>query len=737
MTGLYNKSLVINELIRDAHPFGGTDINVNQQFQLGDGKVEDIIEQHLKMLQIAYTQPTVQVLANLANEIEGITPKTAMAVDEILKTFVRQAAVPTKSGNIARSALQYAEALHNDIVKPIYSSMMGDIGIEEEGDREQVKNWWDMYNNQLLTLKKASSTWDESFRFENIKKDFQKFGKTLLKLSKRWGGLQREVSNKFWDKDLIEIAEYRPYLLRIREAGMTFLKLSSAFEQKDLSVARKILSDLGVSQPTSQEETKTPSVKNKELQEDVLQPTVPSDKRKEVSRKTPQQAIKTKSVLLVKTIQKFLKREETGIFSEDDNEALYKFLDSHAKNKASKYHLVADYIMSNELFRLSNSAEQNADGLNRIFKLLKTNVLPVKQKEVKRHNTSTVEFVSPVTGKNVQIPFDDLLQIGKKSPAKFVEKLQEYGVLHRNMTPSQIFKRDSLHQVAKALRKKMLEDGLETDLANGIVPWFGRLNEKGKSIQDKKETVYEFASKFWPARSSKMMTSSSAMDEFKRRMAQHKFSDLAGWMLLSDKEMHRSNRMMVQDLLNHVNSKIGHGSKTLEDPTRSVRNKKEEGLPKKNKTWPELTGPEQVATVKIVTPFAEKAAKEPNNFRMYERRSSDALRKGLGDVLSDFALKKIFNFNVAEANKKLEKSFPLTKKPSPLPVKTEEDKRKEEVKKKVKQNMVPDEVLNKMLNTETRNKPLPSSNIQTKPSFEPITKRVHPAGKPADLPQGK
>lgn len=89
---LYNRPNTINELIRDAHPHGGTDVVSVSSPSGGEGRVEDSIEQQLKMLRLVYTQPTARVLADLATflEKEGEV-SVARIIDDSMLDFVKTA----------------------------------------------------------------------------------------------------------------------------------------------------------------------------------------------------------------------------------------------------------------------------------------------------------------------------------------------------------------------------------------------------------------------------------------------------------------------------------------------------------------------------------------------------------------------------------------------------------------------------------------------------------------------
>lgn len=89
MKYFYNDELEINDLIRDAHPYGGTEVVAVDS---GEGHVEDIIENQMKTLDMVFKQPAIEALANLGNELdkEGLY-SLASSVDDLLNPFEKMA----------------------------------------------------------------------------------------------------------------------------------------------------------------------------------------------------------------------------------------------------------------------------------------------------------------------------------------------------------------------------------------------------------------------------------------------------------------------------------------------------------------------------------------------------------------------------------------------------------------------------------------------------------------------
>jgi hypothetical protein len=96
---LYNQINEINDLIRAAHPHGGTTVIDVPSPSGGEGRVEDAIEHQVRVLHMIYTEPTARILADLATNIEkGGDRKIANAIDRINELFVKTAVGPTEEG---------------------------------------------------------------------------------------------------------------------------------------------------------------------------------------------------------------------------------------------------------------------------------------------------------------------------------------------------------------------------------------------------------------------------------------------------------------------------------------------------------------------------------------------------------------------------------------------------------------------------------------------------------------
>jgi len=88
---LYNdKGIQINDLIRDAHPSGGTEV---VEVSSGEGYVEDLIENQMKTLEMVAREPTLKTLASLADKLDGFgLVALADRVDDTLKFFSAECA---------------------------------------------------------------------------------------------------------------------------------------------------------------------------------------------------------------------------------------------------------------------------------------------------------------------------------------------------------------------------------------------------------------------------------------------------------------------------------------------------------------------------------------------------------------------------------------------------------------------------------------------------------------------
>lgn len=131
--GLYNEPNTLNNLLRAAHPHGGTQVVSVHSPSGGEGYVEDSIEQQIKMLKLVYTQPTARVLANLANDIdaEGLVA-LAGAIDGINRDFIKLAEEP--------NVFQQYKNIRDKSVEMIQKPGHPDDRIHPQVARERMKH---------------------------------------------------------------------------------------------------------------------------------------------------------------------------------------------------------------------------------------------------------------------------------------------------------------------------------------------------------------------------------------------------------------------------------------------------------------------------------------------------------------------------------------------------------------------------------------------------------------------
>lgn len=113
--GFYNKELEINDLLRDAHPFGGTQVVEESS---GEGYVEDSIESQMLTLKMVAREPTLKTLASLGDYLDdaGLT-SLANQVDDALKIFAAESAVAAQAKEflkLARIPDQLIEGLRSE-----------------------------------------------------------------------------------------------------------------------------------------------------------------------------------------------------------------------------------------------------------------------------------------------------------------------------------------------------------------------------------------------------------------------------------------------------------------------------------------------------------------------------------------------------------------------------------------------------------------------------------------------
>lgn len=132
---MYNDDLEINDLLRDAHPFGGTQ---SVEDPTGEGRFEDLIENQMRTLEMVAREPTLKTLASLADYLdEQKLPGLADRVDDTLRFFSAESAALGAYKEIVKAAVsperlnQLVEAL-SDSRRRIRMMALSELGKLED-----------------------------------------------------------------------------------------------------------------------------------------------------------------------------------------------------------------------------------------------------------------------------------------------------------------------------------------------------------------------------------------------------------------------------------------------------------------------------------------------------------------------------------------------------------------------------------------------------------------------------
>jgi hypothetical protein len=174
---LYNDNdFDISDLIRGAHPYGGTEIVSTLS---GEGVVEDIIEAQMKTLEMVFRQPTLQTLAKLADELDAQGLHTlASEVDELLSNAASEP-VKISLAISPRELLEDAAAYMNKAEK-ILAAPSVDFNTEMEA--------YDLFIQAKENIELAS-------RNPGLARDRGAL-REMSKLDLRWKNFDRSVDGK-------------------------------------------------------------------------------------------------------------------------------------------------------------------------------------------------------------------------------------------------------------------------------------------------------------------------------------------------------------------------------------------------------------------------------------------------------------------------------------------------------------------------------------------------------------
>lgn len=412
--GMYNDELEINDLIRDAHPYGGTEV-----VDVPEGLVEDSIESQMKILEMVAREPTLQTLASLADYLDDAgLHKLANSVDSDMAIFAAESSTEL---SIYRFSASKNERLRSEVIKAFDAYLqaaenMLAVILNGESDfntwtlDDQVQNLAGRIYDQLL----ASA--EKTKEITNLKSLVRSVKKDISEWVRRFNRLPLDIDGSFFDKNPFDL----PRIQAIHS------KPYANFEDVANTVLEESSFEVEMGQPTVVDESDRPSSNHQRAK------TAPR------SRTGDRQA--------VGAIQKFLVGK--GLPVQKGGNALVPDYDWGPTTNSSLNKWVLDTVNSSQASKedrrkakklvelgLLSASHRNVDKLDIIAKVLKSSAGGELSGKLKKKELTHIDFVSPVTGSAVSsFPIIYLLDKLKSGNAEsnainFIEFLKVYDAL--------------------------------------------------------------------------------------------------------------------------------------------------------------------------------------------------------------------------------------------------------------------------------------------------------------------
>lgn len=224
MKYLYNDELEINDLIRDAHPYGGTEVLAIDSCE---GHVEDVIENQMKTLDMVFKQPVIETLANLGNELdkEGLY-SLASSVDKLLSGLTKEASPVLVGGGIL--SLLAGGAIGWQLWKGIQEEFIVDL-------RDLKRNVAGWYKDKEYAGQAADTLYGLIL---NIEKEYMLLDKNIVK------GIKDPNDNDVY-AEIVEAGDKISYYLgKTDEFIQYFSRKHHGWTGLDFSRTRGLMEDL-------------------------------------------------------------------------------------------------------------------------------------------------------------------------------------------------------------------------------------------------------------------------------------------------------------------------------------------------------------------------------------------------------------------------------------------------------------------------------------------------------------
>lgn len=566
MPELYNKPNTLNDLLRAAHPYGGTDVVHVQSPSGGEGRVEDSIEQQLKMLRLVYTEPTARVLANLAADIEkdGLVTLAA-SIDKSALEFVRS----------TKGLLKVADTPPG--VPDPGKSMLGPGNTPSEVAAQSNRPLTDEEKVQLV-LRKGLSVGARALKnlnlmYQILAKDPEVEPDVKQDVAEELAELQKDINQIFANAKAGKYSDAEDVSEALLDTSSSLRGFSNELKSTKLPGTGAMKDGIFHIIPFSEE-------KNVKTFEEI------ADRQFKGIERDLNALVSSSSFITANNVDTAL-----NIFREIDDPGSNLDRPPSPKPKAAPQVKPGETKPNPGELEQGVSKEVSPDGkVERTMpggneqEAEKTPAKTVRPEQntdkagkgVDKDLPEVFEITSPVTKQKVRVDLHNLYNHGVSSPARYIQELRALDIIPKEMTDKEFVESSADNQVVFAIADKMEELGYNTNQVAGFRRLFMGFSDKVESAMKNKKSVFDYAMDNAPQLAEKMMSNPKAQEVFRDTMYRYRYSDSQGWM---DEELLRdfspSKARHVHSILEEIAKRYPAGEKMLADPTRAEDSKKE------------------------------------------------------------------------------------------------------------------------------------------------------------------
>ena len=200
MVSLYNSDMVLNDLLREAHPEGSVKVIDTPS---KEGVVEDSVDSQLKALRVIYKQPVAKVLAGLAEKLEKFgAQELSESVDAIAydfyheSLFIKEANVgdSQKVINVATFVINVLKAYQKNQGADLIKFLSESRGNGTVGEWAKVVNYISEWLKSIDTVIEDIND-DIITRFKNHNEDNNKSSVLVMHFAQSFHGATREFTS--------------------------------------------------------------------------------------------------------------------------------------------------------------------------------------------------------------------------------------------------------------------------------------------------------------------------------------------------------------------------------------------------------------------------------------------------------------------------------------------------------------------------------------------------------------